>query len=105
MWDTGSGATVVIMSHTDNRLWPEREPKTLLITAYQRQGQWMMLVQEHNNTVHGALRPDYVGTFALWQSGTEGLPTNRDVVLAVEDALTRMLSDSARLRMHRNQRS
>lgn len=80
------------MPHTPNVPWPDREPETLLLTAYRSRGQWHLLIQEHNNTVAGALRPHYVYTVALWQGGKEGLPTNRDVLLALQDGLTRLLN-------------
>lgn len=92
MCDTGSGATVVIMSHTYEP-WPDRAPMTLLLTAYRdNHGEWKLLLQEHNNTVSSALRPHYVVTQQLWTSGKEGIPTNRDLLLAVQDAITKLLN-------------
>lgn len=82
------------MSHTNEGHWLDRAPRTVLLTAYQTHGQWKLLVQEHDNTVSGALRPNYVGTFALWQAGVEGMPTNMAVMLAIQDALTKMMVDA-----------
>lgn len=73
--------------------WADRAPLTLLLTAYMNhQGGWNLLVQEHNNTVSGALRPHYVVTQTLWTPGKEGIPTNRDLLLAVQDGITKLLN-------------